>query len=135
MFAPPVYKLQKSANVTTRFTTSLISSDSQCCQCGMEVLLCKTCQRAKPAVPKTALLCPLCDKKSNKNSASTSTSAAALQSQSKKGSKEYSEPKAAASAASIDSEEGSHRGGKPAHQAGTNGSGKPRLKSSGHSKK
>jgi RNA polymerase subunit RPABC4/transcription elongation factor Spt4 len=29
----------------------------------MEVVLCKECQRIKPAVPKHKLICPLCKEK------------------------------------------------------------------------
>jgi hypothetical protein len=31
-----------------------------CCKCGMEVILCRECQKAKPAPPKEKLICPLC---------------------------------------------------------------------------
>ena len=34
---------------------------AKCVKCAMEVLLCKTCQKLKPAVAKGALCCPLCD--------------------------------------------------------------------------
>jgi len=35
----------------------------KCIKCAMEVLLCKECQRTKPAVPNGKLFCPLCEKK------------------------------------------------------------------------
>jgi len=42
-------------------------AQSKCTMCSMEVLLCKTCQRLKPAVPKTSLYCPLCLPLKNSN--------------------------------------------------------------------
>ena len=35
-------------------------AQAKCALCSIEVLLCKDCQRKKPAVPKHTLLCPLC---------------------------------------------------------------------------
>ena len=46
------------------FGDSLRFSEVRCFKCKMEVLLCRPCQRLKPALPKAGLVCPLC--KSNK---------------------------------------------------------------------
>lgn len=46
-------------------------AQSKCTMCSMEVLLCKICQKLKPAVPKSSLYCPLCSPL--KNSKNTST--------------------------------------------------------------
>lgn len=35
-------------------------AEKKCQVCAMEVLVCRTCQRAKPPVPKEKLVCPLC---------------------------------------------------------------------------
>ena len=42
------------------------NAQAKCFQCKMEVLLCNTCARQKPAVPKSGLKCPLCNPKERK---------------------------------------------------------------------
>ncbi len=37
-------------------------AQAKCTACSMEVLLCKDCQKTKPAPPKNKLFCPLCKK-------------------------------------------------------------------------
>ena len=36
------------------------NANKKCFKCGMEVLLCRECQRAKPSIAKNLLFCPLC---------------------------------------------------------------------------
>lgn len=36
------------------------NAQKKCFTCSMEVLVCKTCARSKPAIKKETLICPLC---------------------------------------------------------------------------
>ena len=53
--------ISNCVNPTCRLPWDRYQAAAKCAKCSMEVLLCKSCQKLKPAVKKGVLFCPLCD--------------------------------------------------------------------------